>query len=102
MINIDWVYNTYSYEWRRGEDDADGNRFSTYFMYGNRLLAKVYDIQWDDTVWSIIYINKNWRFRKYTVYWYYNITSVTWFILWVLYNGERESNQPWDVSNMPV
>jgi hypothetical protein len=32
------------------------------------------------------------------VYWYYQTTTLTWFILWVLYNGERESNITWEVN----
>ena len=51
---------------------------------------------------QMVYINKNWNFKKYTVYWYFNTSAVQWFILWVLYNGERESNTTWNVSNVPV
>ena len=92
MLNIDWVYSSNSFEWVRGEADQDGNSFTDYICYGNRLLAKVYSIWDDDTVWSIIYIQKNWHFKKYTVYWYFNSSAIVWFILWVLYNGEREGN----------
>ena len=102
MINLDWIYETRIFEWVPGENDADWHQFSTYIMYGNRLLAKVYQLTNDDVDWSIIYINKNWNFKKYAVYWYYNTSAMYWFILWVMYNGERESNQSRNVSNMPV
>lgn len=102
MINIDWVYTTRVLDWVRWENDADGNTFQYYLCYWNRTLAKVYSIWDDDTDWSILYINKNWSFKKYTVYWYFNTSAVQWFILWVLYNGERESNPTWDISNLPV
>lgn len=92
MINIDWIYDTYVYDWERGQDDADGHRFDTFICYGNRLLAKVYDLTSNDTEWRILYINKNDHFKKYTVYGYWNNNSLVWFILWVLYNGERESD----------
>ena len=103
MINIDWVYTTSTYQWMRWEPDIDGNRFNTYICYGNRLLAKVYDLsEWDRDIWYMLYINKNDRFRQYRVYWYYSDTWLVWFTLWVLYNGERESNQSRDISNVPV
>ena len=92
MLNIEWVYSSQTFQWVRWETDADWNHFTDYICYGNRLLAKVYSIWDDDTVWSIIYIQKNWRFKKYVVYWYFNSSAIVWFILWVLYNGERESD----------
>lgn len=101
MINLDWIYETSMFEWIPWENDADWHQFSTYIMYGNRLLAKVYQLTNDDVDWSIIYINKNWNFKKYVVYWYYNTSAMYWFILWVMYNGERESNQSRNVSNLP-
>lgn len=102
MINIDWLYTTRVLNWTRWENDADGNSFQYYLCYWNRTLAKVYSIWDDETDWSILYINKNWNFKKYIVYWYFNTSAIQWFILWVLYNGERESNTTWDISNLPV
>ena len=100
MINIDWVYTTNIYNWVHWWDDPDGNRFSYYVMYGNRLLAKVYRLWSDDVDGAILFVNKNDTFKKYTLHWYYQQTAIIWFILWILYNGERESNQPWNVSNL--
>ena len=100
MINIDWVYSSDTYEGIREENDIDGNTFNCYICYGNRLLAKVYNLQGDDVRGRVVFINKNWTFKKYTVYWYYQTTTLTWFILWVLYNGERESNTTWDIHNL--
>jgi hypothetical protein len=92
MINIDWVYSADTYEGIREENDIDGNTFNCYICYGNRLLGKVYDLQGDDIRGRVIFINKNWKYKKYTLYWYYQMNAVIWFILWILYNGERESN----------
>jgi len=102
MINIDGIYTTQSFEWVRWETDADGNTFNCYVCYWSRMLAKIYNIWDDDTNGSIMFINKNWHFKKYTVYWYYNTSALQWFILWVLYNGERESNTTGNVSDVPV
>jgi hypothetical protein len=44
-------------------------------------------------VWRILYIEKNWRLKKYKVYWYYNRQTLYWFILWILYgNDSNQSN----------
>lgn len=102
MINIDGIYETNSFQWVRWETDADGNRFLTYVCYWNRMLAKAYNMWNDNDDWTILYVEKNWRMKKYTLYWYFNSSALTWFILWVLYNGERESDITWDVSNLPV
>jgi len=100
MINIDWVYETETCEGIREDSDAEWNRFAYYICYGNRLLAKVFNINDDDLTWRVIIINKNWTNRKFKLYWYYSKDAIIWFILWVLYNGERESNQPWNISNV--
>ena len=84
MINIDWLYATRAREGVEGWDDNDWHSFSTYICYGWRILAKIYDLTDDDVDWRIIFINQDWHWKKYTVYWYYNRDTIQWFILWIL------------------